>query len=82
MRANSRPGEVTEMQRTIERLKQAIAERGMLSRIAEKCDVAPSTVLRISRGETKDPGFSTMESIERALDELENPAPAAKEVGA
>lgn len=59
------------MEQFLDRLARAIGQRGNLTRIANASGISASSILRISRGETRAPGYDTVTAIERALDGLD-----------
>lgn len=69
------------MEKFLERLRMAVTQRGALSKLARMANLPKATVWRIAKGETANPGYETVQSIERALDELDSaPSPSGEVV--
>ena len=62
----------------VEELRRRIEVRGQLSLIAKAAGLDHGHVLRIARGERKNPGYKTIKKLERALAEV--PEPTAGDV--
>jgi len=54
----------------VESLRKRLANAN-ISRVAERCGLSRPTLIAIRDGETLNPGILTVESIEKALDELD-----------
>ncbi len=57
---------------TIERLNRHMGSRGFPAKIARLSGLSRDTVVNIAKGITRNPGFETLKTIDRALDQYES----------